>query len=189
MLPSRYRPRPESIANRLPCVAGDLPRHILMQPAGPRKYIERPNEKYPHPAPVTSELVCRYLEGSITLGVYLLRNDGLPSAMCWDADDAARREALLRAGRELLASGAKPIIERSTAKEEHAGGRHFWLVLRRPVNPRAAQATSEKHAPGLRDFREFWPGCGGVSFLGATTAVAKRALGAKPPRCADPRSG
>ncbi len=166
MRPSRFRAGAVAICERLLCVAGDLPRHILMQADGPRKYVERPNEKYPDSAPVTEHLIRRHLEGSITLGAYLLHTNGLTWAVCWDADNEARWEALLRAGRELLASGAKPIIERSPTKEEHAGGGHLWIILTRPADPRAARATAEKHAPELRDFREFWPGCGGVRLLG-----------------------
>ncbi len=166
MLLRRYGLHTQDLIDRLLLVAGDLPRHILMQPQGPRKYVERPNERYPDPAPVTAELLRRHLEGSITLGAYLLRTNGLSYGVCWDADNPEGWEQLLAAGRKLLAGGAKPIIERSPSQDAHAGGGHMWLVFPQPVDPRAVRATSEQHAPLLARFPEFWPGGGAVRLLG-----------------------
>ncbi len=162
----RYRPHKDAIIERMLRVAGDLPHHITMRASGPRKYIERPNAKHPEPAPVTPELLRDHLDGKITLGSPIGNRDGLTWAVLWDADDPEGWEVLLNAGRKLAASGAKPIAERSPAKAEHAGGGHLWLVFWRPVHPRAARATAEKHAPELRDFPEFWPRAGAVRLLG-----------------------
>lgn len=164
--PSRYRSSKDAIIRRMLCVAGDLPRHITMRSTGPRKYIERPNEKYPEPAPVTPELLRSHLDGKITLGSWVANRDGRTWAVLWDADDAERWEDLMSAGRKLLASGAKPISERSPVKGDHAGGGHLWLVFREPVDPKAARATAEKHAPELAEFPEFWPRAGAVRLLG-----------------------
>jgi hypothetical protein len=160
-------PHRDALLKRMLLVAGDLPRHIAMQEASARKYVERPNTLHPDPAPVTPELLRRHLDGEITLGSYLALADGTTWAVCWDADTPEGWETLLQAGRKLLRSGAKPIAERSPAGAEHAGGGHLWLVFRRPVDPRAARATAERHAPELRDFPEFWPGGGAVRLLGA----------------------
>ncbi|MDP9352213.1 MAG: hypothetical protein M3P51_11800 [Chloroflexota bacterium] len=147
-------------------VAGDLPRHITMAPRGERKYIERPNRRHPGPAPVTPDMLRRHLDGRITLGSWLANPDGTTWAVVWDADDAERWKILLMAGRQLLVSAAKPSAERSPVKGEHAGGGHLWLVFREPMDPRAARATAEKHAPELESIREFWPHAGAVRLLG-----------------------
>ncbi len=120
-----------------------------MAPRGDRKYIERPNRRYPRPAPVTPALLHQHIEGRITLGSWLANQDRLTWAVVWDADDHERWEQLLAAGRKLVASGAKPIAERSPTRGEHAGGGHLWLVFRAPVDPRAARATAETHASEL----------------------------------------
>ncbi len=162
----QYHPSDEAIIEHMLHVAGNLPRHITMAPRGDRKYIERPNRRHPEPAPVTPELLRRHLEGRITLGSWLANQDGSTWAIVWDADDAGRWEKLLEAGRKLLSSGARPIAERSPAKDEHAGGGHLWVIFSEPVDPRAARATAEKHAPELESFREFWPRAGAVRLLG-----------------------
>jgi len=148
------------------CIAGDIPRHITMESRGARKYVERPNRRHPAPAPVTPELLRRHVEGRITLGSWLANRDGSTWAVVWDADDAERWKILLEAGRKLLTSGASPIAERSPVNGKHAGGGHLWIVFQEPVEPRAARATAEKHAPELMDFREFWPRAGAVRLIG-----------------------
>ncbi len=165
-LRGQCRPSKGTLIRRMLCIAGDLPRHITMVPWGDRKYIERPNRRHPQPAPVTPDMLRRHLDGRITLGSWLANQDGSASATVWDADDAERWEILLGAGRRLLDSGAKPIAERSPVKGEHAGGGHLWLVFRESVDPRAARATAEKHAPELESLREFWPRAGAVRLLG-----------------------
>ncbi len=161
-----YLPHKDAILKRMLQISGDLPRHITMRASGSRKYIERPNGKCPEPAPVTSELLRDHLDGKLTLGSWLANRDGRTWAVLWDADDADGWRVLVEAGRKLLTKGAKPILERSPAKCDHAGGGHLWLTFWKPVNPRAARATAEKHAPELRDFAEFWPRAGAVRLLG-----------------------
>lgn len=161
----RYRPRQAAILRRMERIAGDVPRHITMQPAGPRKYIELPNKYSPGPAPVTGELLRKHLDGGITLGSYLRLQGGLTWAVCWDADDAQGWEDLVNAGYKLLRSGARPVVEVSPSRGKHAGGGHLWITFWRPVDPRAARATAEKVAPELAGF-EFWPQGGAVRLLG-----------------------
>ncbi len=165
-LRGQFHPSKGAISECLLRVAGDLLRHITMAPRGERKYIERPNRRHPQPAPIIRELLLHHLEGRITLGSWLANQDGSTWAVVWDADDTERWKILLRTGRKLLASGAKPIAERSPVKGEHAGGGHLWIIFREPVDPRAARATAEKHAPELESFPEFWPRAGAVRLLG-----------------------
>ncbi len=141
-LRGQCHPSKGAIIEHMLCIAGDMPRHITMVSWVERKYIERPNRRHPGPAPVTPDMLRRHLEGRITLGSWLANQDGSTRAVVWDADDAERWETLLRAGRRLLESGAKPVAERSPVKGDHAGGGHLWLVFREPVDPRAARATA-----------------------------------------------
>lgn len=146
----RFRHSREVVAARMLAVAGDLDRHIVMPATGPHKYLTV------HSA-VDRDLIERHLAGEITIGSELRWADGATWSVCWDADNARDWGVLLAAARGLQASGAQPVLERSPSKGKHHGGGHLWLFFPGSVEPRAARATAEKHAPELRGLREFWP--------------------------------
>ncbi len=122
-------------------IAGDLPRHIVMPKDGPKKYDWRP-------APLTRELLRRHLDWEITLGSEQRWASGRTFALCWDADtpdDFARHQA---SAQRLLASGARPVLERSPSRQ-HPGGGRLWLFFQTAVAPGRAWATAVRHAPDL----------------------------------------
>lgn len=147
--PAISDPARHLVVARLAQIAGDLERWIEMAPSGSaEKYLWRTGV-------VTPELVERHLAGEITVGAELRRRDGRTHALIWDVDDKEPAQSwpvLLAVGGKLLASGAVPILARSPRR-----GGHLWLVFVAPVDPGAARATAERHAPELVGVTESWP--------------------------------
>jgi len=152
----------ERVLARLDQFAGNCPRHIAMEPSGPRKYAWQ-KDAAGQDLPLTRDLLAAHLAGMRTLGSELrwivgtgARRHAVTYLLGWDADNAADLAALIACAAGLHASGARPILERSPSAT-HAGGGRLWLFFAAAVDPGAAWATATKHAPHLATIRECWP--------------------------------
>ncbi len=139
-------------------MAGISPRHIeLRKKSGATgKYVERPNKRFPKPAPVTAQMVIKHLEGSLCLGADLYHPNGMTRSLCYDADDAISAALLRdRIGRSIALSDAYVFWEESPSQVHLAGG-HLWIVFEDLVKACDAHATAISLAPELANF-EYWP--------------------------------
>ena len=152
----------ERVLARLGQLAGNCPRHIAMQPSGPRKYTWE-KDHLGNDAPLTPDLLAAHLAGARTLGSELrwIVGEGterrvVTYGLGFDADNAEDLAGLIAGAARLHASGARPVLERSPAVA-HAGGGRLWLWFAAAIDPGAAWATAVKHAPWLAGVRECWP--------------------------------
>jgi len=131
---------------RLLEIAGDLGRYVVMRRAGPIKYSWRYR-------PLTRSDAAAHLNGWLTIGTELRRQDGTSCALAWDGDTAADWLALAEASRTLARAGARPLLERSPAGR----GGHLWLLFQEPIDPGAGHAAAHQMAPALESLAERWP--------------------------------
>lgn len=147
----------QAAAQLLVAIAGEHAQHIEMS-----RTSERAKYFTVH-TPLTDKELLAHLRGATTKGVFNRSLDGMTRAICFDGDTPEAWQGLIEAAGQLAAADDfKPIIEPSPAPGEHAGGGHLWIIYSDLVDSYSALQTLYQYVPGLRQYKEHWPG-GGIN--------------------------
>lgn len=101
-----------------------------------------------------------HLIGYRTYGGSLRDENGFSHFLLIDADNEELWKLLCRCAQVLMELGIKMFLQRSPAKDGHAGGGHGYIVFDRPVPADRTFAYLCSLAPDLKSFKEVFPHSG-----------------------------